>query len=108
MTHFMIFQINTERDTNRVAFEPYGRLARYQGSAKPDKSLYDKVYETDMNVNNLEDIYRIFNVERPKDYRGRSLSVSDIVTVTKSNSIGPGSYYCDSIGFKKLETIIII
>ena len=60
MTHFMIFQINTSRDKNRIAFEPYDRLEQYQRSAEPDLTLYDKVYDTDMEVTDLDDIFRIY------------------------------------------------
>ena len=53
-----------------------------------------------VDVSDIEDIYRIFNVEMPEGYEGRSLSVSDVVEIVKSDSIKPGFYYCDSIGFK--------
>ncbi len=45
----------------------------------------------------LETIYRIFNDEIPDDFRGHSLSVSDIVTV--GNDRTESAYYVDSFGF---------
>ena len=45
----------------------------------------------------LEDLYYIFNVNHPKDYKGRSLSVSDIVKVDEQY------YYCDSFGWKRIK-----
>ena len=41
------------------------------------------------------DIFRIFNIDHPKDFRGHSLSVSDIVEVVDSNSVKSGFYFCD-------------
>ena len=48
----------------------------------------------------LEKLYYIFNCEHPKDFKGHSLSVSDIVKVEIGKE--PGTYFCDSFGFKKL------
>ena len=62
---------------------------------------YKTVYEGEINVNEnvnetLEDLFRIFNVERPNDFRGHSLSVSDIVEIDGKQ------YYCDYLGWKAL------
>jgi len=79
-----IYQINMDRDNDRVAFESLDRLAMYQGSPEINSSIYDKVYNGDVDCNNLEDVYRMFNLEHPAEYKGRSLSVSDIVEVQDS------------------------
>lgn len=100
MTDIKIYQINLDRDDDGVAFEPYGTLSRYQGSPDVNPALYDKVFDGAVDASDIEDIYRIFNVEKPEGYEGRSLSVSDVVEIVESDSIKPGFYYCDSIGFK--------
>lgn len=46
----------------------------------------------------FEDIFVMFNLNRPADYRGRSMSVSDLVVLE-----GIGTYYCDSVGFQKID-----
>ena len=97
-----IYQIDMKRDVNRIAFESLERLERYQGSSEIDSTLYDKVYEGDVACNGLEDVYRMFNMEHPPEYTGRSLSVSDVVEI-KSGPVEPGFYFCDSIGFQKVE-----
>lgn len=38
-----------------------------------------------------------------KDFRGHSLSVSDIVEVGEGSSVAKGFYFCDSLGFKKVK-----
>ena len=95
-----IYQINGERDSNHVGFMGYDRLEKYQGSSNIDSKIYDLIYENAIEARNLEDIFRIFNIDHPKDFRGHSLSVSDIVEVVDSNSVKSGFYFCDSIGFK--------
>lgn len=49
----------------------------------------------------LEGLYTKFNVERPEDFRGHSLSVSDIVAL-KTDAV-VSFHYVDSIGFQELQ-----
>ena len=46
-----------------------------------DPSLYKNVYYGDVEAENLEDVYRLFNDNRPYTFKGHSLSVSDVVQV---------------------------
>lgn len=98
-----IYQIDLDRDANAVAFESYDLLPKSQGTQDIDSDLYNRVYEGEVEAKNIEDVYRIFNIDQPKDYKGRSLSVSDVVEIVRSDSVKPGFYYCDSIGFKGVE-----
>ena len=97
-----IYQINGERDSNHVGFMGHDRLEKYQGSSAIDSKIYDLIYENTIEAKNLEDIFRIFNIEHPEDFRGHSLSVSDIVEVMDDSTIKNGFYFCDSIGFKEV------
>ena len=65
---------------------------------------YEKVYESELDDNAawdeeiyLELLFRIFNVNRPKDFKGHSLSVSDIVVLNGKK------FYCDSLAWKALD-----
>lgn len=49
----------------------------------------------------LEGLYTKFNLDHPEDFRGHSLSVSDIVAL-KTDSV-VSYHYVDSIGFKELH-----
>lgn len=98
-----IYQINMDRDPNRVCFMSYDALPRFQKTQDIDSSIYDLVFEGTVEAKHLEDVYRIFNTEHPESYRGRSLSVSDVVEISEGTDIEAGFYYCDSIGFKKIE-----
>lgn len=74
-------------------FKPYDRVA--ENGVDLDK--YDVVWEEELPEGvELEDIFTRFNVEIPRGYKGRSLSVSDIV---EADGV---MWYVDRIGFKRL------
>ena len=97
-----IYQINTDRDTNRVAFMGRESTAKFSHSDRINCSIYDRVYSGNIDANSLEEVYTIFNKNHPDDYVGHSLSVSDIVEIVSSDNtqLHPGFYFCDSIGFQ--------
>lgn len=92
-----IYQINYERDKNRVKFLHYKHLDSFQDTKDIDASLYDEVFNGDVDCSGLEDVFQKFNTEGHPLHRGHSLSVSDIVTTED------GAYYCDSVGFQKVD-----
>ena len=103
MTEFSIYQINTDRDNNRVCFLGLDTLERFQHSKEVDPVLYDRVYDGKLDCNSLETIDEKFNINHPADYKGRSLSVSDVVEIRESDTLNPGFYFVDSIGFKSIS-----
>ena len=103
MTEFSIYQINTDRDNNRVCFLGLDTLERFQHSKEVDPVLYDRVYDGKLDCNSLETIYEKFNINHPADYKGRSLSVSDVVEIRERDTLNPGFYFVDSIGFKSIS-----
>lgn len=64
-------------------------------------SDYEVVYEGEIEGTNvgevLEDLFRIFNIQQPQDFRGHSMSVSDVVCLDGKY------YYTDHIGFAEVE-----
>ena len=97
-----IYQINQDRDTQRLKFMGLDAVRKVLRSAEPDCAAYDKVYSGDVKCRNLEDVFVLFQSGRPKGFQGHSLSVSDVVEVEDAASITPGFYFCDSIGFKEI------
>ena len=97
-----IYQINTESDTSNIAFLDYDSLVKRQGTEKVNGAVYDLVFEGDVDCKDLEDVYRMFNLDIPAGYRGRSLSVSDVVEVKDSDGSST-FHYCDMFGFKDVE-----
>ena len=62
---------------------------------------YELVYTAPLTENDtLEAIYERFNIQRPVDFTGHSLSVSDVVVLNDGKSIK--ACYVDSIGFAEL------
>ena len=52
----------------------------------------------------LEEMYTKFNIDHPEDFRGHSLSVSDIVAIRQNGIVS--CHYVDSIGFKELPEFL--
>jgi hypothetical protein len=102
MMEIAIYQINGERDYNGVIFVGLNHLERLQGTAEIDSELYDKVFEGSVRCETLEDVYCVFNIGHPSDYRGRSLSVSDVVEI-KNEDGNSTFHFCDSIGFQEIS-----
>lgn len=104
MMDIRIYQINMDRDKDRVAFEGLDRLQHYQDSPNPNADVYDKSYEGSVECNDLESVYIMFNRRNhPLEYCRRSLSVSDVVEVVSAPHTEPGFYFCDRIGFTKVK-----
>ena len=104
---FEIYQLKSTPETKGIRFEPFARIAE-QG-LKPDFANYDKVYEGSNSMlsvsdnstpNRLEAVYAKFNNEHPDDFRGHSLSVSDVVVMDDK------PYYVDRVGFQPLQEFV--
>ena len=100
---YAILQLRRNEDTAYELFASMKELERM--GLEPDIDHYEVVYTAPLpayqNRNALlEDIYVKFNVERPEDFYGHSLSVSDIVAVKEAGQIS--CHYVDSIGFREL------
>ena len=97
-----IYQINYERDKNRVKFDSLKGTAEH--AEKVDPAIYDLIYEGNVDCKNLEDVFSMFNIEAPITHRGHSLSVSDVVEI-KENEANylKGCFFCENIGFEKID-----
>ena len=74
-----IYQINHERDDKRLMFFGLDEVQKLTGSKMVKAEIYDKIFSGDVDCHSLEDVYRKFNEDHPAGYKGRSLSVSDVV-----------------------------
>ncbi len=73
----------------------------------PLREHYSLVYTGRLeNEVTLEDLFEQFNVNRPEDFTGHSLSVSDIVVLQQDAVVT--AYYVDSFGFEELEGFLEI
>ena len=94
-----IYQVDPDRDAANIEFEPFSAALR----SGIDPGAYDCVFDGDVKCSDLEEVYGMFNRSRPDYYPGRSMSVSDIVEVRSGGAETPGFYYCDVIGFSKMD-----
>lgn len=100
-----IYQIDSEKDTNQIKFFGTKHLQRLQGNTDIDSGIYKNVFFGDVDGDDLEDIYAIFNMDRVPTHQGHSLSVSDVVEVIDCDdeAIKGKCFFCDSIGFKTID-----
>lgn len=94
-----IYQLRRDAPVE-LRFANLGSLA-----APPDPANYEAVYTREVYPDDdtsriLENFYYIFNDERPGDFVGHSLSVSDIVALKQDGKVS--YHYCDSMGFQEL------
>ncbi len=67
----------------------------------PNIASYDAVYKGTLEPGmTLDSLYTKFNVERPEDFKGHSLSVSDVIVVNDEH--GKTAWFVDSFGFTQL------
>ena len=80
-----IYQIDTDVDFDGVCFRHYDELQDLQGTTDIDSSIYMKVFSGEVNCSNLDEVYQKFNIGHPAGYKGRSMSISDVVAVKDEN-----------------------
>ena len=94
--YYSIFQLPVEHDN---CFMSHRFAEKHGGINFRD---YETVYTGYIAGNNpeeiLEKLYIQFNCNHPSDYRGRSLSVSDLIALEDT-----GTYFCDSFGWKQIN-----
>lgn len=69
------------------------------------KEDYELVYVGELLENmSLDDIFEKFNISRPEDFSGHSLSVSDIVVMNDGENVT--AHFVDSISFADLDNFL--
>ena len=100
---FSIYQIKGGDGTRDLRFEPYDRL-QAAGNVV-DRANYELVYSAPLAPGtSLEDIYTRFNIDHPKDFKGHSLSVSDVVVLHQDGQ--DAAHYVDSFGYKEVPEFL--
>ncbi|MGY5932611.1 YodL domain-containing protein [Enterococcus faecium] len=100
---FSIYQLRGGEETRDYRFEPYERLQA--AGLAVDSANYDLVYTAPLDKStSLEDIYRTFNIDHPADFRGHSLSVSDVVVLHQNGQ--DTAHYVDSFGYMEVPEFL--
>ena len=100
---FAIYQLRDSDDTAQLRYMSSAYLEQKGLSAQ--KENYAAVYAGALDrrgdtQDRLDELYETFNIRRPEDFRGHSLSVSDIVALKQNGVVS--CHYVDSQGFKEL------
>ncbi len=100
---FAIYQLRDNDDTVQLHYMNSEYLEKKGLSVQ--KENYAAVYAGDLDrggdtQDRLNELYETFNIRRPEDFRGHSLSVSDIVALKQNGVVS--CHYVDSWGFKEL------
>ena len=93
-----IWQLKTDSDLE-LRFRGYDEVLNVSG--EPSKNNYDVVFDGELETNDLESIYTKFNIDHPSDFKGHSLSISDVVELYDESS--SEFHYVDQFGFKAIE-----
>ena len=104
---FLIYQIRRGGELDAYRFMNYDYLQ--SKGVTPERGGYDAIYTGGLadygdNKTNLDMIYQRFNVDHPADFKGHSLSVSDIVALKQNGVVS--CHYVDSIGFQELPNFL--
>ena len=100
---FSIYQLKGGNETLDYRFEPLDSIHRNGLSVNPEN--YELVYTAPLTAkDDLESIYTRFNVDRPADFTGHSLSVSDIVVLHQDGK--DTAHYCDRVGFSEVPEFL--
>ena len=100
---FSIYQLKRGDETRDFLFEPYDRLAATGHTA--EQTNYDLIYTAELTPGtSLEDIYTRFNIDHPKDFKGHSLSVSDVVVLHQNGQ--DTAHYVDSSGYRQVPEFL--
>ena len=95
---FSIYQLKRGDETRDLRFEPYDRLTATGHAVDP--ANYDLIYSAPLAPGtSLEAIFTRFNLDHPKDFKGHSLSVSDVVVLHQNGQ--DTAHYVDSIGYRQ-------
>lgn len=104
---FQIYQLPSGEKYHGVRFEGLDRL-KAEG-VQLNKDDYELVYEGlvgEFRGNaTLEGIFTQFNTDHPEDFRGHSLSVSDVIVISVDGK--DTAYFCDSFGFTEMPEFFL-
>ncbi len=104
---FVIYQLKPGDETAVIRFMNSDYLKEHD--IEPERGSYELVY-TDLlpqggdSISKLNDLYHRFNEDRPADFRGHSISVSDVVALKQGGVVS--CHYVDSFGFQELTTFL--
>lgn len=106
MIQFDILQIDLEKEIrgelNYAFIDSEFLVTNTKQLFPPPADLYQKVYTDHQERIAPEEVFRKFNIAHPQDYRGRSLSISDVIRYHLRNG-QLLHLFCDTVGFRAID-----
>ena len=100
---FTIYQLKSGDETRDFRFEPYDHLQA--AGLAVDAANYAHIYTAPLTPDmTLESIFERFNIDHPKDFKGHSLSVSDVVVLHQHGQ--DTAHYVDSFGYQQVPEFL--
>ena len=101
--YFEIYQLKKNENLRYHRFTDYETLHKEGNTVEAES--YIQVYRDELSSGTtLEDIYTRFNINQPADFKGHSLSVSDIIVVHDNGDTA--AYYIDDVGYKRVPEFL--
>jgi len=102
---FSIFQV---KDIEEMRYHRFASLKQLEADNLPvDRANYDLAYTAPLPPKQtLEELFEKFNNEHPKDYTGRSMSVSDVVVIERGGE--STAHYVDNFGFAEVPVFLAV
>lgn len=104
---YAILQLKRGEESNHLRYMSYDAIE--QQGQRPEINFYDVVYANTLELQTKDSsllcdyLYMKFNADRPEDFKGHSLSVSDVIAIKRQGEIN--CYYVDAIGFRELQDL---
>lgn len=97
--NYEVWQLKDTPENEPLHFVDFAYASKF----RLNESRYEKVYEgiAKEGEDSLDKLYYKFNVSKPDDFRGHSLSVSDVIVLNEEGK--RKAWYCDSVGFQEVE-----
>lgn len=99
---YEIWQLKDTPENRPIQFADYAFASLYRLT----ESRYSKVYEATASgdTDSLDKIFMKFNIDRPADFTGHSLSKSDIVVINQDGK--KTAHYVDAWGFQEVKGFV--
>lgn len=96
-----LYQMVHNQNTRKCIFSDLNTVKTENGNRIPEE-LYECVYEGKLGIKFPEEAFTRFNISLPIGYKGRSMSVSDVIEFEYSDS-QTVFYYCNPCGFAMIR-----
>ena len=99
---YTIYQLKSKY-VHALSFLPYSELSTQERTALAER--YQEVYAGVLSEDtSLDDLFYEFNVNRPVDFWGHDLRISDVIVLIKNGK--KEAYYCDNMGWREIPEFL--